>query len=57
MVHGHEMEASQERRGGSKLHHSPVDDARIEAQSRHNPYHREDGKNGIAQLLVVGIFG
>lgn len=59
------MDASQDRLAGGwgsgvfvhSLEHSPVDDAWIEAQSCHNPYHREDGKNGIAQLLVVGIFG
>jgi len=39
------------------VYYSPVDDARIEAQTRHYPDHCENGKDGIAELLIVGILG
>jgi len=39
------------------VYYSPVDDARIEAQTCHNPDHCENGKDGIAELLIVGILG
>lgn len=38
-------------------HHSPINDAWIEAQTRNNPHHCEDGKDCIAELLIFGIFG
>jgi len=36
------------------IYYSPVDDARIEAQTSHDPDHCENGKDGIAELLIVG---
>lgn len=40
-----------------RLHRTAVDDARIKAEPRHDPDDREYGKDDIAQLLVVGVFG